>query len=159
MLEARGWWIFRRIAIHLLRRFPAAAPDFVAARLTHRALFDEMAVSHEYALLGRECFKFLTPEQQQVILGWIETGPDLGDFKDSREGWMGRRPTDEDEMQYRERWQSNRLAWFKEDLPSFWRQCYDALIAKHREPEHPEFINYFVTSWVGPTSPKTAEEL
>lgn len=158
VLEERPWLIFHRIALHLLRRFPEAAPDLVAARLTDRALFDDPSLRHEYVLLMGERFGALTTGQQQIILDRIQQGPDLQQFKEAQEQWTGKRPTDEDAARYRKIWQRDRLAWLKAHLPADWKQRYEVLAVECGEPEHPEFVSY-TTSWVGPTSPKSAEEL
>src|SRR5215204_5911338 len=39
MLERRGWQVFDRLALHLLWRFPEAAPDLIAERLIDRRRF------------------------------------------------------------------------------------------------------------------------
>jgi len=158
ILEARPWRIFHRIALHLLRKFGNEAPDLVITRLTDRALFDDTHVRHEYALLAGERFGVLGPREQGVILGWISDGPDLERFKETEEQWSGKRPTDEDAARYGRFWQRDRLAWFKKHLPEEWQRRYEALVAECGEPEHPEFAS-FSGSWVGPTSPKSAEEL
>jgi hypothetical protein len=154
LLEGRSWCIFHRIALHLLRRFPDAAPELVAARLINRTLFNDSRMRHEFALLVGECFGRLTAEQQHVMLDWIEAGPDLQEFKEAQEQWTGKRPTDEDMTSYRKIWQRDRLALFKTQLTAAWKQRYEALVTECGEPQHPEFM-----SWVGPTSPKSAEEL
>jgi hypothetical protein len=158
LLEERPWLIFHRIALHLLTRFPSAAPELVAARLTDRALFDDSGARHEYAIMLGDCLDHLTDEQQTVILGWIEAGPDIERFKETQEQWDGKQPADTEVERYRKIWQRDRLAWLKTQLPEEWKHRYEALVAECGEPEHPEFVSY-TTSWVGPTSPKNAEEL
>jgi len=154
-LEARPWWIFHRIAIYLLGKFPDTASDLVVAHLINRNLFDNVDLRHEYAVLIKENFGRLSQEQQLEILGWIENGPDL---EESRSQRTGTGPTHEEIEQYRKIWQRDRLAWFKDNLPQNWKKCYEELVAELGEPEHPEFASY-VTSYTGPTSPKSAEEL
>jgi hypothetical protein len=157
-LESRPWRIFHRIALHLLRRFSDLSLDLIAERLTNWDLFDEAASRHEYTLLLGDCYSLLSYEQQKVILGWIEQGPDLEKFKKSEEEFTGKPPPDEETQRYRKYWQRDRLAWFKESLPKEWKQRYEELVSELGASEHPEFTSYSV-SWVGPTSPKGAEEL
>lgn len=155
----RPWPVFRRIALHLLRRFPDAFPELVTAHLTDRKLFDNHRVTHEYALLLREYFGFLTHEQQQVVLGWIEEGPDIQKFEEAEQRLKGKQPPDDEISHYRKIWQLKRLAWFKPHLPEGWRQRYEGLVAEYGEPEHPDFVTWVSGGWVGPTSPKSGEEL
>jgi len=147
MLESRPWRVFHRVALHLLRRFREAARDPVAAHLTDRALFEDPEMRHEYALLAGECFGALTREHQEIILGWIEAGP---------QGWE---PEDEEAEDHRKIWELTRLSWLKQHLPEDWKQRYDALVAQYGEPEHPEFSSYARVGWAGPASPKTAKEI
>jgi len=130
-LESRYWKVFRRIALHVLRAFPDQAKTLAAARLTDRSLFNDMGLRHEYVLLLREHFPRLTPEDQAKVLGWIEDGPEV----DQRD-WLARIGP--------------------ENLPAEWHDCYSKLVEKYGEPEHPKIQ---MCMWVGPASPKTADEL
>jgi len=157
-LESRPWRVFHRIALHLLRCFPDVSSELIAERLTDHDLFEDGCCRHEYTMLLGGCYSLLSPQQRKVILGWIEQGPDLERFKEKEEQFSGKRPTDKEAQRYRRYWQRDRLAWFKESLPKAWKQHYEELVNELGEPEHPEFASYSV-SWVGPTSPKSAEEL
>ena len=158
-LESREWPIFRRIALHLLRLFPEGAPKLVSARLTDETRFDDLTTRHEYALLLRERFTHLGERDQETILGWIATGPDLEQFKASTEQWSGKRPTDAEAEQYAKRWKLERLAPIRHALPSEWKQRYYEWVHELGEPDHPEFPSYSFGTWVGPTSPKSPDEL
>jgi hypothetical protein len=50
-LEAHGPWIFRRIALHVIRALPTPPPDLVAPRLLDRTLFDRFITCREYRML------------------------------------------------------------------------------------------------------------
>jgi hypothetical protein len=159
MLEERGWKIFHRLALYLLWRFPEAAPELVAERLADRKRFDDTGLRHEYALLAQKCFATLSDEDQERILSWIEEGPNIDLFKTRREAWEGSPPSDEEAARYANLWRRDRLALFSADLPEEWRRRYDELVAEFGPAEHPEFVSYMGAMWVGPTSPKTAEDL
>jgi len=160
MLEQRGWPVFRRIALHILREVSDQANDLAVERLTDRSLFDDTSVRHEYALLLRASFARLSEDDRSVILGWIERGPDISKRYLGSEHNAGGRPSDEEVQRYREIWQRDRLAWIgPENLSLPWQQRYAALVAKYGEPEHPEFPVYSKGVWRGPTSPKTGNEL
>lgn len=158
-LEDRKWRVFQRIALHLLGLNPKASVDFVTNRLTNKAMFDEGANNHEYVLLMGKGFGLLREEDKKNILKWIEKGPDLEEFKIAREQWTGKRPSDEDALRYKKHWQRDRLSWFKTSLPEDWKKRYEILIKECGEPEHPQFAVRTDTTWIGPTSPKPAEEL
>lgn len=159
LLEEKHWKIFRRIALHILRVFADQAKTLAAARLTDRSLFEDVGLLHEYVLLMREHFPRLTKEEQDKILGWIEKGPDVVQWKQRYEEKMGRQPLEEDVARYREIWKRDWLARIgPENLPTVWRDRYKELVQKYGEPEHPEFPVYLKV-WDGPTSPKTVDEL
>ena len=158
-LEEREWRIFYRLALHLLWRYPGAAPDLVAERLTDRGRFEDPAMRHEYALLARELFWTLGPTDMRTILGWIEAGPDLERFRERHELFQAEPPTEEEESRYSEVWRRDRLALLGGGLPEGWRRRYVELVEEFGEPEHPEFVSYTSSMWVGPESPTPAEDL
>lgn len=159
-LESRHWKVFRRIALHILRVFPDQGETLVAARLTDRSLFEDVGLQHEYVLLLRACFPNLTLKDQAKILGWVEDGPDVDEWKQWRESEASKVPSEEEVVRYREVWQRDWLARIGfGGLPTEWRERYRMLIAKYSEPEHPEFPVYTENGWVGPRSPKSADDL
>jgi len=157
-LESRPWKIFHRIALYFLSCFPDAAPDLVAARLTNRGLFDDDGVRREFVMLLNKGFNYLGPKHKQLILSWIDAGPDLQKFIEAKKHWTGSRPTEEEAQRYRRRWQRDHLALIKRYLPDEWSARYKTLVAEFGEPE-PEKHGGISPWWTGPTSPKRAEEL
>jgi len=141
-LEGDGtrWLVFQRIALHLLRLFPDAAPDLVNARLTDSDLFHDICVRHEYYLLSRECFARLGEDGRQKILAWIEAGPDPEAVKAHGE-------------RYRKAWQRDRLAPLGGSLDQHWQKIYDDLRKEVGPPDHPEYPVYVTSGSHGPRSP------
>jgi len=158
ILESRKWNVFQRIALHLLRLRPDVAFPLVAERLTNRQLFDDRVFRHEYFLLLHSQYTTLIPEQQRQILTWIEKGPDTKIIRENRKEFTGEEPSEEDIKKYVEYWQLEHLVPLKDVLPEDWKTRYKNLVGKLGEPEHAEFASYN-TSWVGPTSPKTSDDL
>lgn len=115
-LERRRWWIFHRLALHVLAR-SASAPDLVAVRLLNRGLFDGFA--REYRILVRRSFGSLTAAQQAEWLGWVEAGPDPGKV-----------PVDAE----RRRWQWRRLAPFAGTLSDAWNERAGRLVQEFGAP-------------------------
>lgn len=160
LLERRPWHIFHRIGLHLLRVFSETdeARDAITARLTRRELFDASWARHEYVLLESKAFASLPPDGRAQILGWIEHGPDIAAFKRSHEEWTGKAASDSEAEMYRKAWQRDRLAPIRDALPGEWSALYARLVAETGEPEHPGFSSYS-TTFSGPTSPRSVEEL
>jgi hypothetical protein len=148
-LASRKWSIFKRLALHLLRLHADEVPEAVAERLTDPELFRSIAVRHEYTLLLSDRFRRLRDEQQRQILNLIAEPPAFD---------SGQLPVEEIASIQR-RWQLERLEPIADHLPDEWRLRYAGLVEEYGRPEHPEFVSYSRGVWVGPTSPKTLDEL
>lgn len=156
-LESRPWKVYRRIALHLLWKFPGGASGLIADRLSDRTLLDDVGVRPEYYLLSEKCFARLTPNRQQMILDWIEQGPVVqGPVVGDRQGELGEDPAEA--KLHLKRWQRNRLAPLRESLPEEWAARYEALVAQLGPPAPPILLSRFET-FAGPVGPKSAEDL
>ncbi len=159
-LDAFPWKVFHRIALHLLRLFPDCASNEVAAHLVNRSRFDDVTLRHEYYLLEEAAFASLSSEEQETVLGWIDQDPDLEVYRAWRLKTQGTEPPEEDVQHYKRIWQRDRLFPLATSLAGERKRFYDDLISELGEPEDPDFhLMRKMTSWVGPTSPKTLEEL
>ncbi len=132
-IESYNWRIFQRMALHLIRQFPDAAPDLVVERLTdHQRVCDsDWNEDYEYVVLLKERFAYLPPEEQLKILTWIAEGFDLNklflssqEYKDS----------------YLKRWQRNKLTPIREYLSSEWQKRYKDLVDELGAPELAELV-------------------
>lgn len=142
-----GKVVFERIGIHLIGVFADGAPQIVKSVLMSHALFCDVRVFHEYAMLLGSQFGKLGEDERSQILAWIEQGPPT------------REPMDEEERRLSAaEWQIRRLLILKSYLSEEWQARLDALVRRHGGIEHPEFLAY-IAMWHGPTSEKTADEL
>ena len=158
-LESRQWRVFQRLALHLLRLIPNKA--LITARIIDKSLFDDMDVVPEYKQLLQAQFLLLEPEQQRTYLNWVEAGPNIDSeaFKDSREAWFGKRPSDQDYETYVKAWKRDRLAIVRSSLKGQWQEYLDRLIAELGEPELIESYESFAADVIVDQSPKSPEEL
>jgi len=158
-LEAKGKLIFSRLALHLVRVFAEQDVRLARRKMLDRVLFDDYRYRHEYAMLLKDCFGMLRTEDQRIILGWIEEGPDREETRKLLKANLG----DAFKEEYVERrvraWQRDRLSWFSESLPSDWRDRYEALVAELGPPEHADVTFWCETGWGGGAPPKTAAQL
>lgn len=159
ILSKEEWFIFYRIALHLLRVFPEAAPELVPQWLTNESLFGVLELWHEYFLLAGARFAYLKQGEQRVILDWIDAGPDLERYKVNQEQWSGERPSDEIAEKYSKYWKLKRLALLRESLPAEWKEKYAQWEAEVGAPEHPEYVNPPTYTRWGLESPKSEEDL
>src|SRR5581483_7932524 len=158
-LERKPWKIFRRIGLHVLRSFPGSAQNLVRSRLMNRTLFEDHGTQREYALLLRDRFDSLSGDDQYEILSWLEQGPDLDQFRESRKAWGGLPPTEEESAAYAGPWRVRRLKWILDSLPTEWKQRYEALVQQFGEPQDREMVPRAEAVWVGLRTPKSQEEL
>jgi hypothetical protein len=158
ILESKQWKVFTRIVLHLLRIYADRVPILVANHITHQSFFYDNSTWHEYALLLKASFKLMQPSQQEIILSWIEIGPDLGPSIELKGIKEDNKSHDLENEQYKKIWMRDHLALIKDDLPLDWMKLYENLVEDFGESSHPEFTSYS-EGWIGPTSPKSSEEL
>ncbi|MBK9307420.1 MAG: hypothetical protein IPM58_10120 [Nitrospira sp.] len=156
----RRWKVFDRIILHVMREYPDTVKDLIRDDLTDHAKFEDLRLSHEYRLLLKEMFQKLDSNDQQIILGWIEAGPD------DVEGWtqrvteaVGEVPSLEDIEKRKRSWQRDKLAVFYHSLPKPWANRYNAMVNELGPADHPEFSHYSMGVMRGPISPKGSANL
>ncbi|TKJ41197.1 hypothetical protein CEE37_05900 [candidate division LCP-89 bacterium B3_LCP] len=157
-LESHNWYIFKRISLYILFRYNEQNLDLIAGYLTNKTLFEEPHARHEYVLLVQKYFDKLSNEQQLMIFGWIDSGPDVDAYRNNPNPITGEKPTDEQVAIFTENWKLRRYTWIRAHLSGEKLQRCEELIKKYGEPEFPDLPSQQV-SWAGPTSPKTTEEL
>jgi hypothetical protein len=135
--------LFRRIELHILQH--RAPGTLVAEALTEVRLAHDVAVWHEYSELLRTRYADLSPDRRQAILDLIAAGPG------------GEATTEDDAVRHR-RWKLMRYTLIADHLTGEPLTAYRALVDELGEPEHPAFLSYH-TSWSGPTSPFSSDEL
>jgi hypothetical protein len=130
-IESYNWRIFQRMALHLIRQFPDAAPDLVVERLTDHQRFSDSDWNedYEYVVLLKERFTYLAPEEQQKILTCIAEGFDLNKLFVSSQEYRD---------SYLKRWQRNKLTPISEYLSSEWQQRYKDLVDELGKPKFRE---------------------
>ena len=137
-LEQAKWPILRRIALHVLTALKPFRSDLARARILDRSTLSHPTLQREQRQLLRCTWPHLNPEERADLLGWIDDGPP------DREGEPKRA------------WQWRLLAVLATDLPEPWEGRYQALVAEFGEPQSAP-LRPVIESWVGPTSPWTAE--
>lgn len=161
LLEAQPRHVFQRIALHLLLECPQGAGELIRRRLTDRRLFDQSErreLRREYRRLAREHFGRLPEEDQAIILGWIDAGPDLDELKRRIEDWEGRPATQEEVIREANRWRLEHLAPIAGALPEAWRPRYEALVAELGEPDQTDRPVVRVASYLEAPSPKSTDD-
>jgi hypothetical protein len=141
LCEQQRWVFFRRLALTLLQRFYAAAPDLAVAWTLDRSCLN--LTGPEYARLLRTCFKTLSKGHQETILSWIDDGPELPNLPEA----------------YTDQWRMRRLAVIAESLPEDRRKKFEALREKYGDVPAADAEPPSDQRVVRPTSPFRDEEL
>lgn len=141
--------IFGRMILHLVSERHGQDPELAAELAVCEKHFRDERMLHEYSRLLGAVFPLLDDVGKNRVMGWIGDGPSLHDsFTED----------DDERRKWTIYWQSRRLAWIRHNLDEEWKKRYAAMIAELGEPEHPDFT-FYTTSWMGPTSPVSGEEL
>lgn len=149
--------LHRRIALHVLASTESGS-SLVDERLGDRQLFDDYRVKHEYASLLRHRYRDASEETQRRVLQWIHAGPDLDEYRERRIQFDGVDPSDDEVQRYVRIWQRDWYSFLAQDLEDGEADRFQALVAELGEAEHPDFLSWS-SSWVGPESPLTRDEL
>lgn len=145
-LERRDLAIFRRIALFVLGSVPAASPELNEERLRQRNTFDHWHREPEYIRLLQAAFDRLSPAGKDEVLGWIEQGP-------SREPYEPK--TEEEFASIKRSWQRSRLKTLQGQLDDRWLQRLGPV--EESEPATDSLDDE--GGWVGPSSPRSSDEL
>jgi hypothetical protein len=146
--------LFARIGLYALAEVGVGAEDLVARCIGDRSLFDNIDMRHEYDALSEAWFGHVPEATRQAVLAWIDAGP--GEDRIAR--WRERAMTEDTIRVDVQRWERDRLYPLRDALPQSWAKRYVELVAATGQPERPDFTLHRRT-WVGPTTPKSADEL
>jgi len=159
-LESRKRSVFQRIAFHVLAELGSNARDVAASRLANWDNFEDTRVRHEYALLADQHFGDVSPRDRDRLLAHLREQPPMEHFRRNFASLYGREPTSDEVEQALRGIELRRLTIIKEHLSEEWSERYQELVQLcGGELAHPDFTSYSETGWVGPTSPKTADEI
>ena len=115
--------------------------------------------TRDQSVENQECELRQWAEDQTLVLGWIEAGPDRDVVKRSFQSWEGRDPT-EDEVALRVKgWQLDHLGPIAEALHEPWKTRYDELVRELGVPSASDLAVERTGVFVGPTSPLGVGEL
>lgn len=163
MLEGKSWSIFKRLTMHIIRLYPDHAGEKLFKTLSDLSLYDDFSTEFDYVLLGQQCFMVLKPKEREEILSKVTSGPNDKTKKLWKQRYSeheGQSPPEEKIELFSKRWARNRMYIFKDHLPERYLEKYDKLVSEVGEPHrsHGKPKN-FESTWVGPTSPKSVDEL
>jgi hypothetical protein len=139
--------IFSRITLHILTLSPKEYSELISEYLSGLDLINNYTCRHEFFLLLETRFSYLPEEKQKLILSLIENGPKK----------LPKEKSSDYEI-HKKYWQRNLLWRLKKYLSGEWKNYFDHLIKELGKPSFEEFSDRGAI-WVGPTSPKSIQEL
>jgi hypothetical protein len=144
------------LSLYLLGQYWREDEGSVSDLLLDEGLFQRFP--REYALLMRDTAASISEPTRLELLRRVEHGPDREQVKESFRSWEGREPSEDEVNRWARRWRLYRLDALSVGLPAGWMERYQALIDEFGKPRDPEDLPT-ETTWIGPTSPKSADEL
>ena len=157
-LWSRKWRMFRRLAANVLRKSPSAPIEKIEELLSQPTEYEDFpGRSPEFDKLLTERLADLSDAAKNKILEFIEKGPDLTGFKKRKET-EGKPATEEEVNEVADNWRLKWLHQIRTSLDPSWAAKYSSLAGRLGTPQDEE-SSRATGSWVGPTSPKSTEEL
>lgn len=139
ILDNYKYPVFTRIKLHIYRMFPQSFKKEIRKSIPE--YFYEPNCYHEYQLLIEKVF----PSLDQKLKNWYLQQVDKG-------------PKERKDRKKVERWKLKRLQNIEKYLSGKWKGVYNELIQKYGKIKLSKFLT-FRTSFVGPASPLTIDEL
>ena len=158
ILNNYEWTIFKRLSIYLCVKFPKIDLDLTKQLISNTELYESSRTRNEYSLLLDSAFGLVSQDVQNTVYNWIENGIDLDNYVNRYKEHEGAQPSEEEINDYKSYWKKTRLHLIRNYLEGDKLAEYHALVEEKGVPDHPEYSSY-KTSWVGPTSPITVDEI
>jgi hypothetical protein len=157
-LDGQPHLLFRRIAIHVVRVVDALGSGYPERRrreLLDRSRFDGNEYRNEYFHLVQDRFGELSDEDQETILGWIDTGPDLTKWA----GYRPEPPTAEEVAERADFWRYEHLVSFEQHLTGDRAAKFAAYQERFGKLADPDIANPIRVGWGQPSSRYSAADL
>jgi hypothetical protein len=150
-LESRQWPLFQRLALHTLTVRASAVADLVLARARQVDRLEDPAQRYEYTRLLREALSLADDGEREELLNLVLGAEDQGDTASA------------DDKVRRNYQLARTLAALGVALPARGRERLDHLVVElgvtSQELDASDRPGAVATSFVGPTSPRTATDL
>ena len=132
--------ILKRLRLHVYRLHAGDCMPEIEKALIEE--FDNWKVWHEYASLVAHVFPNLSPETRSRYFQAVDRGP-AGEKKED----------------YIRHWTARKISVIRHHLSPAELDTYKDLIPEAERMTQPDFLSTHSSMWVGPTSPKTEDDL
>jgi len=155
-LEHREWRIFKRLAVYVLAESANTQSKDVEAILLDKMRYETPDVNPEFTFLLKRWFTKIDTAGRDSVLGIINSGPDLQRLRSRWQQATGENLSDEQLAKRADRWRLSWLHVIADALSGVWSTRYQELL---NELGVPSVLPRTSFAWIGPTSPKTPDEL
>ena len=132
--------ILKRLRLHVYRLHAGDCMPEIEKALIEE--FDNWEVWHEYASLLADLFPSLSPDTRRRYFQAVDSGP-----------------SGEKEEDYVRHWRARKISVIRHHLSPAELDMYRDLIPEAERMKNPDFLSTHSSMWVGPTSPKTEDDL
>ena len=132
--------ILKRLRLHVYRLHAGDCMPEIEKALIEE--FDNWEVWHEYASLLAHVFPSLSPDTRRRYFQAVDRGP-----------------AGEKEEDYVRHWRARKISVIHHQLSTAELDMYRDLIPEAERMKTPDFLSTHSSMWVGPTSPKTEDDL
>ena len=156
LLDEHDHLLFERLSMHVVR--VVAAPALADRRrdlLLDRDRFESIKYRDEYDQLARDRFGELDATDQAAVLGWIEEGPDLEDWKTRYDG----EPSEEEIGERANYWRYERLHPLVAHLDADWQARYEELQTRFGQLMDTDVVGAVRVGWGQPPARYSAADL
>lgn len=153
LLESSNCPTMTRIILYLLRVSDRYNNDLLVKYLTNKDIFDNSTYHHEYYLLIQEKFNLLSAENQNIILDYIDKGPD-GKYYEADDQILS--------AQRKNIWRLRKLTPIKKYLSQDMLDKYHTILYNDKGEEveysdHPDMLFWMESGFI--SSPLNTDEL
>lgn len=151
IVEKRPFKIFKRIGLHLRRKWPNIDREGTEELVVDQTLFYDSDMHHEYYHLVHELFETIDRKKQKEYLDFIDKATKAFATElmiDRNKDLKGK-----DLDLIVNRWYYSKLWPIQNSLDEKRSKNFNELKKKFKDIKHPDFL-YYVTGGIGPLSPK-----
>lgn len=159
-LDAQRWRIFHRVSLHIITLFGDQDLSATKRRILDFEIYDEPGTRHEASVLLAAYYSRLSTDDRAQYLQWVNSGPDVNDYRERSRANYGRDITDADVQDYVMNWKVERLWPIRDLLTGQWQDTFEDMRSKTGIENISTIDAPIVTiSWPGGESPRSKEEL
>lgn len=154
-LEKREWRVFKRLAMYVLGVCPHTPVQVLESVIRERSNFERQGTFPEFDLLLKNGFQRVSENARRHVFTLIDEGPNRVIIGEQWKKATGNDLTDEEFQRHAARWRQGWLDLLMDQLPSERREQLQQITEKYGKVEsEPQ-----ASSWVGPTSPLSGDDL